>query len=145
MITNREQRAKFNIFFTLIGQVITLVCGLVVPSLMIRAFGSEAYGATTSITQFLAYITLLEGGIGGVARAALYKPLAENDNKTISKVVREIQCFFRIIAVIFLVYVLILACSFKSISRVQSFDWLSTFFLVIVISIYTVAQYFIGI
>lgn len=145
MVDSRSRRAKFNIVFSLIGQAITLICGLIVPRLLIGSFGSEAYGATASISQFLAYITLLEGGIGGVARAALYKPLAQNDNKKISSVIREIQRFFRVIALVFLVYVLVLACSFKSISRVECFDWISTFLLVIVISISTFAQYFIGI
>lgn len=66
----------------------------IVPRLMIGTFGSEAYGATSSITQFLAYITLLEAGIGGVARSALYKPLADNDDYMISAVVCEIKRFF---------------------------------------------------
>jgi uracil permease len=64
---------------------------------MIGEFGSEAYGATTSITQFLAYITLLEGGIGGVARAVLYKPLAQRDMDTIGAIIGEIRKFFSVI------------------------------------------------
>ena len=62
MADNRQTRAKKNIAVSLAGQIVTLICGLIVPGAMIRAFGSEAYGATASITQFLAYITLLEGG-----------------------------------------------------------------------------------
>lgn len=145
MEPSRQKRAKLNIIISLAVQVITLLCGFVIPQLMINAYGSEAYGATSSITQFLAYITLLEGGIGGVARAALYKPLADNDTGKISAVVGELRHFFRIIAYIFLVYVLILACTYTYISDIQAFDWISTFFLVIIISISTFAQYFIGI
>ena len=141
----REKRAKLNIVVALIGQVFTLLCGLIVPRTLIGSFGSEAYGATASITQFLAYITLLEGGIGGVARAALYKPLAENNIHVISAIVEEIKRFFRIVGYIFIVYVLILACGFQKISGIKYFDWTSTFLLVIVISISTLAQYFIGI
>lgn len=145
MTNARSTRAKLNIFVALLGQLVTLLCGFVVPRLMIGAFGSEAYGATTSITQFLAYITLLEGGIGGVARAVLYRPLAENDHQSISAVVAELQRFFRIIAYIFLGYVLLLACTFSRISNTQVFDWGTTALLVIVISASTFAQYFIGI
>ena len=123
----------------------TLLCGIIVPKMMIEAFGSEAYGTTVSITQFLAYITLLEGGIGGVARAVLYKPLAENDMDAISGIIGETRRFFRVIAFIFLAYVLVLACSFKSISGVTVFDWSSTFMLVLIISLSTFAQYYIGI
>lgn len=141
----RAKKAKLNISTSLISQFVILLCGLVVPRLMIKAFGSEAYGATTSIAQFLAYISLLEGGIGGVARAALYKPLAQNNIELISAVVSEIKRFFRIISYIFLAYVVVLAISFKSISDIESLNWISTFLLVLVISISTFAQYFIGI
>ena len=145
MSLNREKKAKLNIGISLLGQLVVIICGLIVPRLIINSFGSEAYGATASIAQFLAYITLLEGGIGGVARAALYKPLADNDMKEISLVISEIQHFFRIISFVFLAYVIVLACSFKYISHISCFDWISTALLVVVISISTFAQYFIGI
>lgn len=145
MSNTRSTRAKLNILISLAGQIVTLLCGFVVPRMMIGAFGSEAYGATSSIAQFLAYITLLEGGIGGVARAVLYKPLAENDQETISMVTQELRHFFRTVACIFLVYVLVLASSFSEISQVEAFDRGTTFQLVIIISISTFAQYFIGI
>lgn len=138
-------RARLNIVMSLFRQGVTLLCGIIIPKLLISTFGSEAYGATTSISQFLAYITLLEGGIGGVARAALYKPLADNDHRTVSAIIYEIKRFFQIVGLIFLVYAVILACGFQSLSHIQCFDWASTFLLVIVISISTFAQYFIGI
>lgn len=141
----RSKRAVLNIVVSLLCQFFTLICGLIVPQLLIDHYGSEAYGATASIAQFLAYISLLEGGIGGVARAALYKPLAKGDKKTISKIIAEIKKFFRVIAYIFIVYTLILACSFKTISHIECYDWITSFFLVIAISVSTVAQYFVGI
>lgn len=109
MSNDRSTRAKRNIVVSLAAQIVSLLCGFVVPRLMIGAYGSEAYGATSSIVQFLAYITLLEGGIGGVARAALYKPLAENSQTAVSAVMMELQHFFRIVAFVFLGYVLVLA------------------------------------
>lgn len=141
----RGKRAKLNIAVSLLGQLVSLACGLVLPGLLINAFGSEAYGATASITQFLAYITLLEGGIGGVARAALYKPLAEGDMHKVSAVLQELRRFFRIVAYVFVGYMLVLACGFRRISGTESLDWMTSFLLVIVISISTFAQYFIGI
>lgn len=145
MADTRGKRAKLNIAVSFLGQLITLGCGLILPRLLIRAFGSEAYGATASITQFLAYITLLEGGIGGVARAALYKPLASGDMKTVSAVLQELRRFFRVVAYIFIAYVLILACGFRTVSGTSALDWGTSFLLVIVISLSTFAQYFIGI
>lgn len=145
MADSRSLRAKKNILVSLLCQLVTMLCGFVIPKLLLDAFGSEVYGATTSIAQFLAYVTLLEGGVGGVARAVLYKPLAENNQTAITSILAELHRFFRIIACIFAVYVLILACSFKSISGLERLDQASSFLLVIVISISTFGQYFIGI
>lgn len=141
----RQQYAKLNILFSLISQVITIACGFVVPKLMIGAYGSEVYGATASIAQFLAYISLLEGGIGGVARASLYKPLAENDNKKISAIISELEKFFRAIAYIFVAYTIILAVSYKYVSNLSVLDWSTTAILVVSISLSTLAQYYFGI
>ena len=140
----RIRNAKLNILSSLALQVVTVICGLLVPRLLLQAFRSEIYGATTSITQFLSYIALLEGGIGGVARSALYKPLAEGDNRALSAVVNEIKRFFFTVGCVFLLYVLILSVSFKSIARIEVLDWLSTVLLVWAISFSSFLQYFIG-
>lgn len=145
MQQSRQMRAKLNIVVSLLSQLVTMICGLCVPSLMIKTFGSEVYGATASIAQFLAYITLIEGGIGGVARAVLYGPLARNDMLEVSAILAQVKRFFRTIAYAFAAYVLVLACSFKNISDIQALDWLSTFLLVLVVSVSTFAQYYIGI
>lgn len=145
MADERRIRAKKNIVVSLTYQLITLLCGLIVPRMLLGAFGSELYGATTSIAQFLSYIALLEGGIGGVARAVLYKPLAERDNETISRIMAEIKSFFRVIGCIFAGYVLVIASGFKSISGISCLDWMTSFLLVGAISLSTFGQYFVGI
>lgn len=141
----RKVRAKRNIVASVVCQIITLLCGFLVPRALLGAFGSEVYGACSSITQFLSYITLLEGGVGGVARAVLYKPLAEDDRETISGILLEIRRFFRGIVVVFGVYVVVLACAFRRISHVEALNPLSSFLLVVAISLSTFAQYSIGI
>ena len=104
VVDSRWNRTKLNIICSLGNQLTALVCNMIIPYLLIRTYGSEAYGASTSIIRFLAYVSLLEGGIGGVARAALYKPLAENNIQKISEIMMEIRRFFRIVAYILLMY-----------------------------------------
>lgn len=144
MNDSRRKKTKYNVVTALILQIITILSGLVMPRLFLKAYGSEAYGAIASISQFLSYITLLEGGIGSVARAELYKPLVENDNRRISIIVNELKRFFRRVAIIFLAYAIVLASAFKSISHVEYFEWTSSFILVLVIAVSTFGQYFIG-
>ena len=145
MLKTRFQKARANAVSTLLYQLVAVVCGMIVPKVIIKSFGSDTYGATTSITQFLSYITLFEAGIGGVARAELYRPLAEGDMGNISRIYNAVRRWFRVIGWVFLVYVAVLACSYHTIADVAFLRPNDSFLLVVVISISTAAQYFFGI
>ena len=145
IMNSRTHKAKLNISTSLAAQVVSMICGLVVPRLMIGTFGSELYGATSSITSFLAYISLIEGGVAGVARAALYKPLANKDIQSMSNVYNEVVRFFRIIGLIFVFYTVVLAGGYKFIAKDINKDWLFTAGLVLAISVSTLVQYLFGI
>lgn len=138
-------RVKMNVMSTLAHQLVTTLCGLVIPWIMIDTFGSTAYGITISIAQFLSYITLLEGGIGRVARGALYKPLADGDHERISQVYLAVKRFFATIGLIFAGYVVVLACGYHSMARVTEFSWEYTAVLVVGIAIGKFAEYMSGI
>lgn len=139
-----KNQAQINILTTVLNQLVTTACGIVVPRLLIRAFGSEAYGISVSITQFLAYISLLEGGIGGVARGRLYGPLARGDEEQISAVYQAIRRFFRGVAITFLVYSVLLGLAYYDIAKVTLFSREYIFGLVMVIGVTTLAGYMGG-
>lgn len=141
----RVFRVKLNALSTLAHQLVTILCGLVIPKIMIDTFGSEPYGITVSIAQFLSYITLLEGGIGRVARGALYKPLAQKDEQQISRVYRAVKSFFTTIGVVFAGYVVVLALGYHSMAHITSFSWEYTAALVVGIAIGKFAEYMSGI
>ncbi|MBR6408233.1 MAG: hypothetical protein IKS19_06630 [Clostridia bacterium] len=145
MKTTRSSRAKLNSITTLANQIITTVTGLIIPRMMLGAFGSALYGATTSIAQFLSYISLLESGVGRAARAALYKPLADRDSEKVSKVYFAIVRFFRYVAIIFCVYTILLAFSYYDIANVREISREYVIFLVIAISLSTLIEYLCGI
>ena len=141
---NKTQIISINILINMGLQIITILCGLIVPRLIIGAYGSEVNGLLTSITQFLGYITLLEAGMGSVVKASLYKPLANRDSKSLSGIVRATSSFFHKIAYIFIVYLFFLSVFFKKISGTNQ-DWFFTFSLVIILGVSTFVQYFFGI
>lgn len=141
----RSKKFLYNTISSLLGQIIGIICGMILPRVMIAGFGSELYGATASIAEFLGYITLLEGGIGGVARAALYKPLAEQDSYGISLIVASVKQFFQRLAIFFTGYTLVIACTYKYIASDYIFDWGFTVCLVLVISLSKFAEYYMGI
>jgi len=142
---SRMRKAKKNFITYMVRQLIVIVCGLVIPRLLIQNFGSEVYGATMSIAQFLSYITLLQAGIGSVVKATLYKLIADDNRDGISGVMGEARHFFRLVAIVFLIYTFILAIFYKSVAHFEALDWLSTFMLVIALSISTLMEYYLGI
>lgn len=145
MSKSRTQKAKLNMFFSLLQQGVAFVCGLIIPKMMITAFGSTSYGVTASVANFLAYVTLLEGGIGAVTRSALYRAFAHKSDSEVSSIITETKGLYRRIAYIFIIYVLVLAALFKLISPDDVFSYWYSFGLVLVIAISSFASYFIGI
>ncbi|MBE6585788.1 MAG: hypothetical protein E7645_04580 [Ruminococcaceae bacterium] len=141
----RMRRAKINALSTLLAQLISTTVGIVIPWIMIDHFGSEAYGATTSIASFLSYISLFEGGIGRVARGALYGPLAAGDEEQISQIYLAIKRFFSVIGLAFVGYTIVLAVVYYDIADVTVFDRKYVFALVLVIALSKVAEYMWGI
>ncbi len=140
---NRSKKAALNVFFQLTLQVVTAICGFIVPKLVLEAFGSEVNGMVSSIAQFLGIITLMESGFGSVAKSAFYKPLAKNDNVGISGVFNATESFFRKVAFIFLIYCVLLSFFFPFIQE-SSFDYIFTMTLVLIIGINSFMQYYFG-
>lgn len=139
----RGKRAMLNSAASLLLEFVTVICGFIVPRLIIGTYGSEVNALTSSITQFLSYIALVEAGVGGVIRAALYKPLAEKNAAATSSIIKSTENFFRKIAYIFVGYMVLLAAVFPVLVN-KDFGWTFTASLVIIIGLSTFAQYYFG-
>ncbi len=130
-----------NISCSFLLQIVTIISGLVIPRIILSHFGSEVNGLVSSINQFLNYIQLLEGGLSGVVMAALYKPLADQDNHKISAVINATNRFFRNIACIFIVYMLVLAGVYPLFVN-TGFSFGYSFALVVILGSSLFVQYF---
>lgn len=139
----RKTKLKLNLVSSLLYQLTTIVCGFILPRFFLTYYGSEVNGLVSSIVQFLGFISLAECGVGAVVQSTLYKPLADNDMVSVSKIVLSSERFFRRIAYILLGYVVVLMTVYPFIT-IASFDYLFTLILIFVISISTFAQYYIG-
>ena len=139
----RKKKLLLNSSSSIIYQFVTLICGFILPRFFLSYYGSAVNGLVTSITQFLGFISLAECGVGAVVQSALYKPLAENDIGSVSKITLSSSRFFRKIAYLLLVYVAVLMAVYPLIN-IEKFDYLFTMILIFVISISTFAQYYIG-
>ena len=134
----------YNSISPLIYQVTTIICGFILPRLILGHFGTEVNGLVNSITQFLGIIAFLELGVGAVVQSSLYKPLADNDNIAVSKVIASADKFFRRLGYILAIYVIAMLFYYPYLVR-QNFSFTFTVTLIVAISVRSFSQYFFGI
>ena len=139
----RSKSAILNVFFNLVLQILLVVYGFVIPKIIISNYGSNINGLIVSISQFLAYISLLDSGFSAVVKSLLYKPIANNDKRTIQAILKSSDILFKRIGLIFILYVIIIAFLYPFLIN-NSFDFIFTFILIIILSISTLTEYYFG-
>ena len=140
----RKKSLKWNTVSSLMNQVVTLICGFILPKVILKTFGSEVNGLVTSINQFLSVITFLDLGVGAVVTSAFYEPLAKKQDQIVAQIYLSAKRFFGNIAKIFLLYIAILFFVYPNYIE-STFGFWYTSSLILVISITLFSQYFFGI
>lgn len=129
-----------NMISTVILQFVSIISGFIIPKILLQNFGSEVNGLVSSITQFLNYITLIEGGITGVVMANLYKPLYEKNTKKLSSIINTTNKFYKKIGIIFIIYAIALSVIYPIIFKTNfSFEYVSS--LVVIMALSLIIQY----
>lgn len=139
-----KKKIALNMGTSFLLEVVSLVCAFILPRLIMVNYGSEYNGIVSSVSQFLSFITLLRGGIGGVTRAALYRPLQLHDYYKISGILKATERFMRNVTYIFVAFLILFAVLYPLIIDEQ-FGWFFTFSLVLILGISTITQYYFGI
>lgn len=89
--------------------LIVIALGFLAPRYIILIYGSEVNGLSSTITQILNIILILQAGATTAAIFSLYKPIADNDVHQISKNIYSAEKFFKRISFIFAGIMLITA------------------------------------
>lgn len=140
----RLKKLAWNTIASLVFQVTSLICGFVLPQLILHSFGSEVNGLVNSIAQFLSVIALLELGVGAVIQSSLYEPLAKKDDILVSRIIASGSNFFKRIAQILSVYVVVMIVAYPRITN-KRFGHIYTAALIVAMCINSFAQYYFGI
>lgn len=144
-----------NVVYGLIGQIIILALGIVIPRFILQNYSDEANGLLNAINQIFTYLALIEAGIGQATLQSLYKPVVEKDNESVSSIMSATQRYYRKLIWLYAGAVILLAFVYPLIITVEDQSaisfWGSTYwsvFLLIflqgasgVISFYFVAAY----
>lgn len=135
---------KKNIISAIFLQATTIISNLILPRLILSVFNSEVNGLVSSITQFLNFISLVEGGLGAVVLAKLYKPIENKQDEKIRDILAESQSYFVKIGIIFIVYTIFVAILFPILNKTElSYTYVSS--LVVILSIATIIRYLFSI
>ena len=140
----RKIKVVSNLASAFLLQIVALICGFILPRLILVSFGSAYNGIINSVNQFLSCVTLLRAGVGGVTRAALYKPLNDKDMYRVAEIVKATEIFMQKVAILFSSFLLLFAAVYPVWVR-DEFSWIFTFTLILAIGFSTVVQYFFGI
>ncbi len=144
MSLSRGKRLGLNTVSSLSYQITAVICGFILPRLVLRKYGSQVNGLINSITQFLHIIAFLELGVGAVVQSSLYKPLGDNDDVQVSRIISSAEKFFTNIVIVLLFYIAILVVFYPVLVN-KDFTHIYTGSLIIVISISILARYYLGI
>lgn len=138
----RKQELLLTITSNLTLQLVTAVCGFILPPLIVRTFGSSVNGMVSSITQFIAYLNLVEAGIGAASIAALYKPFAEENFEKINGILSAARKFYFRSGFIFSAGIVALAFIYPLIAG-NEVDKITSGLMVLVLGISGSAEFFL--
>lgn len=140
---NRLKRVYYSSLTSAINQIVAIGCGLIIPKLILDAYGSENNGVVASITQFLKIFSLLQIGIQGATRVALYKSLAKGDEVRTNAIMNANVGYYRKIALWLVFYIVLLAIGMPLLLN-TTIDKTVIVYLVIIIGAGNFVQYFWG-
>lgn len=134
-----------NVITSLVSQAVVLILGLIIPRLVLKNYGSDTNGLTSTITQIFTYLALLEAGISQSAKNALYKPFKENNSHSISHITSLAKRTYRRISYIYLAAVIVMAVAIPFILKTDVDFW--TIFVLVLFEGLTniVSFYFISV
>lgn len=90
-----------NLWWGILGNVITTFVAILIPRLFIVNYGSEVNGLLSSIRQIYVYLALLEAGVGDASVIALYGPIGRKDHKATNEILAATHYYYRKIGFIY--------------------------------------------
>ena len=143
MAKTTTQKAALNMITGAIVECVALVCGLILPRLVLANYGSAYNGITSSARQFLSATSILTLGVAGTTRVALYKTLSVNDIEGSSAIVRATEIYMRRVGIILAIYVVLLAIVYPLLVD-TGYTWMEVAPLILAAGISSFGTYYFG-
>lgn len=108
MRIDKTRNASRNILYGIILRVYQLLIPFAMRTVMMYTIGVKYLGLSSLFTSILSVLNLAELGVGGAMVFAMYKPIAEDDEKMICALMRLYRLYYRIIGAVILLLGLLL-------------------------------------
>lgn len=125
---NKKNITK-NLLISFLGQIIIIVLGFVLPRIILKNYGSDTNGLTSTITQIFTYLALFEAGISQATKNALFRPINDNDREKMSEIVATSKKQFGRVSLLYGCGVITLAIVLPFILKTDYNYW--TIFLIV--------------
>ena len=108
MKIERTKNAKRNMIFGTALKLYQILLPFVMRTAMVYCLGVQYLGLNSLFTSILQVLNLAELGVGSAMVFSMYRPIAEEDHKTICALINLYKWYYRIIGVVVMVAGLIL-------------------------------------
>lgn len=143
MAKTRTQKAALNTSTAAVAEIVSLACGLILPRLILRNYGSAYNGITSSAKQFLSAVSILTIGISGTTRVALYKSLAAHDVEKTSGIIWATEKYMHKVGYALLGLMAVLTVFYPMVVD-TGYSWIEVAPLIIAAGISASGRYFFG-
>ena len=141
-MSGRINSTARNFAVTLFYQLVTVAFGLIIPRLFLDSYGPDIHGLTSSISNLMVYVVLLNAGLAAASIQALYEPLAKNDTNRINAVLNAVNRSFMQTGFAYLAAVMVLSFVLPFITS-QQVPGLLAFLLMLIMGSASTAECFL--
>ena len=100
MKLERTRNAARNVVFDGTLEMVNMLFPFVIRSVMLHCLGTEYLGLNGLFKSLLSFLNLAELGVGSAMVFSMYKPIAEDDTRTICALLRLYRTVYRIIGLV---------------------------------------------
>ena len=138
-ITNVYQ----NLGSSVLPQLVNIVSNLILPGMIILAYGSATNGLVSTIKALISYISLVGAGVSIATTQSLYQPVAKNDIITIRGMMRATENMFNKCGWIYITIISLTSFAYPLFINDAPIDYFSMVTLMLVISISGASEFFV--
>lgn len=128
------KKGVYNVVVGVLGQVIILVLGIVVPRFVLQSYGDETNGLLNAIGQVFTYLALIEAGVGQAALQSLYGPVVRGEHENTNAIMSATQQMYRRLTAVYVAVVIAIALIYPCFVRIEETPtmllWGSTYWMI---------------